>query len=458
MDVVSFLRSLTVFRALDVGEAQRLVEQTRVQDYAPGSTIVSIGEPGDAMFVLLEGAVEIPVVDDAGRRRYSAYLGPGDLFGEMALLTGEARTADVRVHGDAPARCLVLDRAVVEPLLQNNPKLARFLTAILADRLQESGRMQSVGKYQLLGELSRGGSAIVYEGLHPGLHRSVAIKMLAHDLVFEGEFVDHFQREARLVAELDHPNIVQVFDTERAYATFFIIMERLVGEELTDKIIREGPQSAATTRHAVRAVASALHYAHKRGVVHRDIKPSNIFVEHDGDVKVMDFGIAGAPVSAEENALTDRVMGTPGYVAPEALRGEAIDGRSDMYALGVVAYEMLAGRSAFVDNETHTVVEQQIRLPALDLAAVVPDAPADLVEFVRRATALHPQDRYADCGEIVASFEDGAELTRLGGEVLTVLYPTDRAAEVAAAVSAFHQAVAHIPGAHLARGKLGRFQ
>ena len=345
--IVNFLKGVNVFQDFTEKQLDSIADQLEVKDYIPGARIIQKGEEGDAMYLIMEGAVHIPVIDADGQKRFTAFLSQNDFFGEMALMTGEPRTATVIVDNEQACRCLVVRKEIVEPFLHKNPGIAKFLTEILGKRLLESGTMTRVGKYRILGLLGAGGTSQVFEGLHPDLHRSVAIKMLSHSLVYEGDFAQRFQQEARLIADLNHDHILQVFDAESAYATFFIVMEKLKGIDLVDHIQQQGKLSAKQTRDILIQVAKALNYAHKKGVVHRDIKPANIFIEEDGNVKLTDFGIASSPGLVQSDDVDPGIHGTPGFLAPEVIMGKPSDGRVDIYAMGVVAYAMLTGTLPF---------------------------------------------------------------------------------------------------------------
>lgn len=399
MNNFTFARALPLFRALQDDELSQLIAATEEKRFSPGERIVRRGAQADSMYILREGSVRVPIFDKSGKQEHTVWLGPGDIFGEMAVVTGEPRGADVFADGEIEVRCLVLGREEVESLLQEKPTVARFLTEIVGKRLLTSGQVREVGKYQITKEIGRGGVAIVYEAKHPTLGHNVAVKMLSHELVYEKDFAKRFLAEARLVAELRHQNIVQVYDQEQAYATFFIIMERLEGEELKGRIER-GRLSFEEARHVLTEVARGLKYAHEHGIVHRDIKPSNLFIERSGRVKIMDFGIAGAPTGGTEED-NQGVVGTPGYVAPELLLGEGADHRADIYALGVVAYEMLVGVAPFHSTSQHDVLMKQLSCEAVDLAKARPEAPNDLVTLVERATHRDPAHRFADCEEIL---------------------------------------------------------
>jgi eukaryotic-like serine/threonine-protein kinase len=403
--VVSFLKGVAAFQVFSEEELGTIAEQLEVEDFTAGTHIVHKGEIGNAMYLIMEGTVQIPVVDAHGQKRLTAFLGKNDFFGEMALMTGEPRTADVIVDSENPCQCLVVRKEIVEPFLYKNPSIAKFLTEILGKRLLESGTMTRVGKYRILGLLGSGGTSQVFEGLHPDLNRSVAIKMLSHSLVYEGDFVKRFRREAQLIADLNHDHILQVYDAESAYATFFIVMEKLKGIDLVDLIQKKTKVSAEETRDIALQVAKALHYAHGKGVVHRDIKPANIFVEENGNVKLTDFGIASPPGIEKNDDVDPGIHGTPGFLAPEVILGKPTDGRVDIYALGVVTYAMLTGTLPFSAADPLQILKMQLSVPYIDLKEELPNAPEDLVHFIAKATSQNPDDRYPDCKSIIELFE-----------------------------------------------------
>ena len=222
-----FLLSVEAFRSLSAPSAERLAALVQLRNFAPGDIILRRGDPGDSMFIVRTGQVFVPVLDENGKQQFLVQLSARHIFGEMALLTGEPRTADVVAGSDCS--CITIPRETLLPLLSEHPSVASFLTEILGKRLMEQGGVRQVGKYKLVGEIARGGMAVVYEGIHPTLGRPVAIKMLSHALVYQRHFADRFRNEARIIGSLRHPGIVEVFDCEEAYATIFIIMEKLAG-------------------------------------------------------------------------------------------------------------------------------------------------------------------------------------------------------------------------------------
>lgn len=422
MKTADFLKQVPVFQALSRESAERLARETLEESHSAGTVIVRRGTPGDCMYLLVEGKVQIPVFDQEGRQLFVAQLGPKQIFGEMALLTGETRNADVIAVTDC--RCLVFPRDAVDRLIRRHADVAQFLTAILGERLVRSGTIRHVGKYRLLSEAGRDGMSIVYHGIHPSLERAVAIKMLSHRVAYRARFRARFQNEAKIISRLRHPNIVEIYDTEDAFATFFIIMERLAGKSL--ELLFEGGKrfTHPQIRNVVRQVASALQFAHSHDVVHRDIRPSNILLSPEGKVKLTDFGLA-LDVAAEPDEMDEElpVSLSPVYTAPEQAAGGSVDARSDIYSLGVVTYEMLIGSPPFAGSPADVRAQQQsTSVPSP--RSKDPRVPEDLDELVRRATARSPEDRFQSCEEILqllAETQDG-ETGPLGLAVKTVTF------------------------------------
>lgn len=394
MSTVDFLSSVQGFGGLETADLESLAERVQPDRFEPGEALMRAGEPGDTMHVIRSGRVRIPIRDENGAEKMVFHLGPRDLVGEMALLTGEPRSADV--IAEQPTETLAIDRNTLQPLLEDYPPLAQFLTEILGRRLEEKGDIEHVGKYRLVGKLGEGASGKVYEALHPTLQRTVAIKMLSHSLVYHARSRERFLAEARLLASLTHPHIVQIFDTESAYATHFIVMEKLPGGGLAG-LMRErgrlGPDEAA---RILRQMASALAFAHGAGFAHRDVKPANVAFDAQGTVKLMDFGLARPVPVGEPGRKAKSVDGTPQYIAPETAMGKVADGRVDYYALGVIAFEMLTGRLPFEHADVMQMLRAHVREEPPDIGQVRPDLPAGLKRFVRESLRKDPEERLSD--------------------------------------------------------------
>ena len=257
------------------------------------------------------------------------------------------------------------------------------------------------GQYLLERELGRGGMGIVYLAREIRLDRPVAIKVLPRETGANPELRERFLREARTAAQLSHPNIVPIFRADEVGGVAFFTMGFVDGESLAERLRVRGPFAPAAAVRVLRETAWALAYAHARGVVHRDVKPENIMLERDsGRVIVTDFGIA-RDQRASALTQTGMVLGSAHYMSPEQAAGDAVDGRSDLYALGVVGFEMLAGRRPFEGDQAAAVMAQQVtRTPPL-LAAVAPGVPGPLAHVIDRCLSKAPADRYPS-GEALA--------------------------------------------------------
>ena len=260
---------------------------------------------------------------------------------------------------------------------------------------------KSLGNYQILEELGRGGMAVVYRAYQPSLNRYVAIKVLPPQLSFDQQFVDRFQREARAAANLRHPNIVVIHDVAHHDGTYYIVMEYLEGRTLRELVERTGPLPPQRAAHIVEQVAAALDYAHQRGFVHRDIKPANIFVGEGDRVTLTDFGIAKAASETEHLTRTGTLMGTPEYMSPEQAEGGTVDHRTDLYALGIVLYQMLLGHVPFRGTTPHAVLHDVIYEAPRRPRQLNPSLSPALEQVVLKAIAKQPADRYQRGAELV---------------------------------------------------------
>lgn len=257
-------------------------------------------------------------------------------------------------------------------------------------------------RYQVTSHLARGGMADVYEGLDTLLNRRVAIKMLHAQYSADEAFVKRFRREAQAAANLSHPNIVGIYDWGQAQGTYFIVMELVDGRSLRDILKSEGPLLARRATEIASEAAAALSVAHQAGLVHRDVKPGNILIAKDGTVKVTDFGIARAWDDSQELTKTGAVIGTATYFSPEQAQGANADARSDIYALGVVLYEMLTGRPPFTGDSPMSVAFQHVSAEAPLPSSLNPDVPTSLDAVVGRAMRKDPNGRYQTADEMRA--------------------------------------------------------
>jgi serine/threonine-protein kinase len=271
--------------------------------------------------------------------------------------------------------------------------------------------------------------------------------MLSHELVYDVDFSTRFKNEAKIIAGLHHENIVQVFDSEEAYATYFIIMEKVEGTVLSRLIDSHGVLPFDQSRAILRQLASALDFAHARGIIHRDIKPSNVIIEPDGKVKLMDFGIAKTSRDPDQE---EEIIGTAEYMSPEQALGRKMDGRADIYSAGVMAFEMLTGRLPFDSTDPYEILRRHIRDPIPAPKSINKDVPEDLNQLVLMATQKAPEQRFKFGREMVellgAADKPKLSLDQAKVRSVTLLYDQAQDAKVAALLEALAQQAKKIPG------------
>ncbi len=261
----------------------------------------------------------------------------------------------------------------------------------------------SFGKYKDAVLLGKGGMGAVYRAHDASLDRFVAIKVLTHR---DKKYLERFRREAMVVAKLNHPNVLQIYEIvvpENDESAPYLVTEFIDGQPL-DRVLKQGPLSAAQVMAIVRQCADGLGKAHAAAIIHRDIKPANILMNNDGLIKLVDFGIA-KELEGKNNLTGATVLGTPYYMSPEQAMGQTIDGRSDLYSLGITAFQLLTGRRPFEGKSKADVMVAQIKQALPSLAALAPNAPAGVVAIVERMCAKTPTERFASCAVLVTAID-----------------------------------------------------
>lgn len=284
-----------------------------------------------------------------------------------------------------------------------------------------------LGRFEILGPVGSGGMGEVYEARDPDLDRVVAIKVLPDDLADDPERVQRFEREARAVGRLSHPNLLAIFDVGRHDATPYLVCELLQGETLADRL-RAGPLAYRDAIDYAVQTAAGLAAAHEAGVVHRDLKPANLFLTTEGRIKILDFGLAklvepseGDPgASPTLTAATEygAILGTVGYMAPEQAAGRPVDHRADQFALGAVLYEMLTGERAFTGDTSLEILSSILRDEPVALSSSAPGAPAPLRWIVERCLAKDPAQRFESTRDLERDLATiGQRLSELSSEI-----------------------------------------
>ncbi len=278
---------------------------------------------------------------------------------------------------------------------------------------------QSLGPYQILEQLGQGGMATVFKAFHPAMDRYVAVKVLPRHMATDPQFRARFQREARTIAKLEHRYILPVHDTGEQDGIHYMVMRYTEGGTLSD-LIAQGQLSVERVALLVAQVAEALGYAHRQGVVHRDIKPANILISREGDALLSDFGIARIVEGTMQLTGDGMLIGTPYYMAPEQVQGQPSDARTDIYALGVVLYEALAGKRPYEAETPLAVALMHVHNALPPPRQLRPDLPEALERVILRAMAKNPADRFQHADEMAAVLRSGNLASQPGTAALPV--------------------------------------
>jgi serine/threonine-protein kinase len=268
---------------------------------------------------------------------------------------------------------------------------------------------RKLGKYEITALIGKGGMATVYKGYQPDIERYVAIKVLPPHPGQDEQFIERFRLEARTIARLQHPHILPLYDYGSEDGILYLVMALMDGGSLSERIRKRGAMSPVEVESILNPIASALDYAHRQGFIHRDIKPDNILLDREGFAALADFGIVKMLEAGSGLTATGGLMGTPAYMSPEQGQGLEVDSRSDVYSLGVVVFEMLAGKPPFQADTPMQLVFKQINAPIPELSGVRPGLPAALDEVMHRALAKDPDTRYQTATALLHDFRRAIE-------------------------------------------------
>lgn len=289
------------------------------------------------------------------------------------------------------------------------------------------------GRYKIEELLGQGGMSAVYKGTDPNLHRTVAIKLIHPHLSNNPEFVRRFEQEAAAVAQLRHPNIIQVYDFANDGDVYYMVLEYVPGETLQEQLAQlmdAGEQlDADSIARIMASVSDAVAYAHDKGMIHRDLKPANVMIRPNGEPILMDFGVAKMLGGAQHTA-TGAVIGTALYMAPEQVRGERPDERADIYSLGVMLFETVAGRRPFDGDSAITIMMKHVNEPVPDVRTLRAETPEQFVAVIEKAMAKAPEDRFQTAAEMAAALRAMRE-TAAPGSTVVEAQPESTVVEVA---------------------------
>ncbi len=261
---------------------------------------------------------------------------------------------------------------------------------------------KTLGQYEVLEEVGRGGMATVYRARQGSINRVVAVKVLPRSLLHDPGFYERFEREVDVIAHLEHPHILPIYDFGNAEGVPYIVMRYLAGGSMRD-LIRRGTPTLEDIEKPFTQVAQALDHAHKQGIIHRDLKPGNIMLDENGNAYLTDFGIARVLGSELTGSA---IIGTPAYMSPEQANGFPLDARSDIYALGVVLFELITGREPYQAETPMALLLKHINEPMPPASIFRKDVPPSVENVISRATAKDPGDRYASASDMARAYRD----------------------------------------------------
>jgi CRP-like cAMP-binding protein len=414
------LRRVELLRDAPAADLAALWKELREVRVAAGAAICRRGEAGDGMYIVQTGSVEVRL--GLGPDSMALYrLGPGDCFGEMALLTGQPRSADVVALEDTTL--WMLGQSAFEQVLNESPPFLRALNRTVARRLAmattviEQTRFAAFepgptglrfGPYRVIAQLGAGGMAVVYAAVRDSDGLAVALKVLPASWGAAPELRERLEREAGMLRQLQQPGVIHLLEigtvSHRMGGGTFVAMEWL--PDALDRLLRARYPEPLDMSHAVRiagGVAEALDSVHAAGLVHRDVKPSNILLRADGRPVLTDFGLAAAlrdEMSARRLTPPGALVGTADYLAPEVIAGHGVHGRADIYSLGVVLYEMLAGYVPFAGRDPFQMLRAHLEEPVPALPSEIPPA---VRAIVARALEKEPDDRFPTAAEFAAA-------------------------------------------------------
>ena len=404
------------FAGLQEELLSELLERMTESSFRAGEKLIRQDVRGNSLQVLLEGRAAVVVGDGGDEPTEVAEVTVGDVVGEMALISGERTSADVVAR--TPVRALNLPASAFHEMARQHPEIAVVLTRLIAKRLGGADGDALGGKlvhgYRILRCVGRGGMAVVYQASREEDGQRVALKMMSHKLTYDAMALARFREETKLLADFDHDNLVRLIDRFSAYGTHFLVVEYCEGPGL-DKIAAARVAIAEEfVRPITGQIAVALDYVHRRGVLHRDIKPSNAMLAGNGQLKLIDFGIA-RPIEHHDDrtqTLETCVVGTPFYMAPEQLEDTSdIDQRVDGYALACMTYEFLSGERLFKKSNSFGMWQQKTTLKLPPRESIGAGVSEEMYDFLsmnldpdpgRRNDSVTPQTAWAAPVDVAA--------------------------------------------------------
>ena len=407
------LASSRAFGRVEAPLRALLSERMRRRDFAKGERLLEQGTRGDELLLLIEGSAVVSLRragDAGGAEPVLGFVGPGEVLGEMALVTDAPRSASA--FAESAGHALVLTRADFESLARLHPEVAHAVTQIVADRLgtksTDALTHKRLGPFVVERCIGRGAMAMVYAAHDRTTGERVALKMMSHRLAFDPAERARFDRESRLLERLDHPNVARRIRRFRAFGTEFLALEFCDGASLADVLTRNGLLAEEQVLAIAGQLAAALRALHAVGVIHRDLKPGNVVLTRAGTIKLIDFGLSatrdeiarGEDGATATDGVRRGIAGTPLYMAPEQFEGIPADEKSDLYALGVLLYELAAGEPPFLATTLADLIDEKSRFELPERSTIGGGVSVTLADLLDRLLAPRRDQRAVALAEI----------------------------------------------------------
>jgi serine/threonine protein kinase len=368
--------------------------------FTEGDYICQEGQSDHSLHMIFQGKVAVPLDSRRMTKKtlHVAELGTGSILGEHSFLTKRPQTRDVYAMTNVVT--LSWSRKDLHQFVYEYPSFVHWLSE-LADYRIEQNQTQRFGNYEIAEYLGSGSTAQVYRAYHPILERSVAIKKLDYECTLNPDFKTRFIREAQVIASLNHPNIVQLYDLEFRDENYWMVLELVEGKDLNNRLKAGKQFSVEEIQSIVYQASLAIRYAHEKGLIHGDIKPANCMLDNHNTLKLMDFGLVQKVQQCHTNTHSNVVYGTPEYIAPELIRGAQAHIGSDIYSLGVMAYHLATGKSPFRESSVDAVLQSQLTKKVIPVGKLRPDLPAGLETFINEALIKDPERRIKSWSKIL---------------------------------------------------------
>jgi hypothetical protein len=389
-----------------------LLSRMERREYRGGDALIRQGDPGDHLLAIVSGTAQAFIHRSPEERTPVGEFRPGDVVGEIGLLTGEARTADVIAR--TPVRALALPVTEFYRVAAAHPEVRVVLTNVVANRLGKGAYDGLGGKdihgYRIVRCVGRGGMGIVYEAIRLSANETVALKMLNHRMLYHPGAIQRFGREASALESLHHDSIARLYESFAAYGTQFLVMEFCQGTTIQDMLAGGRVMDEPMVRRIVGQLAAALRYIHDRGFIHRDLKPSNVMLSPSGLVKLLDFGLVRSNLlpdgetGPEASTASGSIgfYGTPQYMAPEQFGSKTVDRTVDFYGLAGVAYEALTGRPVVDASDLLGLMQAKLLFVVPPRERIGGGVSVEMHEFLRSGLECRPEERTLDLDRLAA--------------------------------------------------------